>query len=375
MECTNPASRDRLKLLLKIMIVVLVAVWTAIILLCLKKPASNRSPRIEDMVFSNYNTRLSAMAFTPEYKFSVIRTGPAGMAWDPDVHQYILTDIATGENKYYDGIVSRCNYVLADGELFYLFLDVSKDIYENSEPYIHAIYSFDPKTEKLEHLITYGPTDHEEDIGAPPYDVVINGKLFYFIYEHSIQVFDAEKRSCEVLYTTQEKLVNYFNGNHAKIYQNELFVTTDNGVLFSIDVLTGEETGRKIEHITTNTKLNEKARTDDFANHYWIWGNEIIYHLEDYETTVALNLISGEKRTLYHGIFTILFADEDGLYVNISDAGSNLFYFSPTEQSFEYLGAQENLPEKLMTDWVCENTYGKIRKWFYRDLLATPGEA
>lgn len=38
------------------------------------------------------------------------------------------------------------------------------------------------------------------------------------------------------------------------------------------------------------------------------------------------------------------------MYINISDAGSNLFYFNPTEQTFEYLGAQENLPEKLMTD-------------------------
>ena len=90
---------------------------------------------------------------------------------------------------------------------------------------------------------------------------------------------------------------------------------------------------------------------------------------------VAYNLITGERRTLYHGIFTILFADEEGMYVNISDAGSNLFYFNPTEQTFEYLGVQQILPEKLMTDWVYENTYGKIRKWFYRDFLATPGEA
>jgi len=375
MDCSNPASRNRLKLLLKIMMVVLVAVWTAIILLCLKKPESNRSPRIEDMVFADYRTELSAMAFTPEHKFSVIRTGPAGMAWDPDTHQYILTDIATSENKYYDGIVSRCNYVLADSELFYLFLDVSKDVIENSEPYIHAIYSFDPKTEKLEHLITYGPTDHEEDIGAPPYDVVINGKLFYFIYEHSIQVFDAEKRSCEVLYTTQERLVNYFMGNHAKIYQNELFVVTDKGELYSIDVLTGKETGRRIYYVGTDTKLNETARTDDFINLYWIWGDELIYQNRASETMVAYDLITGDYRTLYHGIFTILFADENGMYVNISDAGSNLFYFNPTEQTFEYLGAQGNLPEKLMTDWVYENTYGKIRKWLYRDFLATPGEA
>ena len=375
MVCTYLTSRNNLKFL----IVILIVVCAVAVIFSFKEPKSNEYFRIEDLSIFDGQYSVLSTAFTSEYKLSVVDYYPpdmAGrMAWEPSAHRLALTDVATGEEKILERIDSWFIFVLSDGDTFYLFVDKHKDETEYSEPYIHMVYSFDPKTETLEHLITYGPTDQSDDIGAFPMDIVANGKQIYFIYKHSIQVFDAEKKTCEVLYTTEDTLANSFTSNRAKLYHNELFVVTNDGVLFSIDVLTGEETGRRIHYVGTNTKLSETARSDDFNNLYWVWGDELVYQDRSIETMVAYDLVTGECRTLYHGIFTILFADDEGLYVNISDAGSNLFYFKPAKQTFEYLGAQKNLPEKLMTDWVYENTYGKAKKWFHRDFLATPGEA
>lgn len=376
MECLRRIS---FRLFIKILIFVMIAVWATVIVLALKKPESNMSPRVEDLAIFDTASPVTSTAFTSEYKLSAVQYFPSdredGNGWYPDAYHLVLTDIRSQEEKRMDKFDAWFIYVLSDGEMFYLFVYVYDNETPMSEFITHQIYSFDPKTETLEHMITYGPTNQDEFIGAFPQDIVANGNKFYFINPHSVQVFDAEKKTCEVLYTTEETLVNSYIDNRAKLYQNELFVATDRNELFSIDVLTGKETGRSISFAGTETKLDKYAVPDNFNNFYWVWGDELIYQEEMSSTMVAYDLITGEHRTLYHGIFTILFADEEGMYVNISDAGSNLFYFNPTEQTFEYLGAQQNLPEKLMTDWVCENTYGKIRKWFYRDFLATPGEA
>lgn len=374
MDCTKPTSRNHSRIILKILIVVLSIVLVAVILFTLNKPKLNRAPRIEEMLLFDARSTVTTTAFTPEYMLSVVDDySPelkGRMAWEPGVHRLILTNIATGEEKILNRFNSWDVFILSSGNTFYLFVDMHKDATESSEPLIHMVYSLNPKTETLEHLATFGPTDQSEALGAYPWDVVESNDLFYFIYPHSIQVFDSDKRSCEVLYTTEETLVNSYTTNRAKLYQNELFIVTDSGELYSIDVMTGKETGRRIYSTGISSKFNENS----FNNLYWIWGDELIYQNATSKTMEAYNLINGKYRTLYYGIFSILFADEEGLFVNISDAGSNLFYFNPTEQTFEYLGAQENLPEKLMMDWVCENTYGKIRKWLYRDFLATPGE-
>lgn len=375
MECLR---RINFRLLIKILFFVMVVIWLAVAVLALKKPESNKSPRIEDLTIYESASPVTFTAFTSEYRLSAVQYHPSdredGNGWYPDAYQLVLTDIRTYEEKRLDKFDAWFINVQSDGENFYLFVDVYDVETPMSEFMTHQIYSFDPKTETLEHLVTYGPTNQDDSIGAFPQDIVANGNRFYFINPHSIQVFDAEKKTCEVLYTTKKTLVNNYVDNRAKLYENELLVVTDKGDLFSIDVLTGKKTERMILFVGTDTKLSDDTVSNNFNNLYWVWGDELIYQDEHSARMQAYNLITGEYQTLYHGIFTILFADEDGLYVNISDAGLNLFYFNPTEQIFEYLGMQKNLPEKLMTDWVCENTYGKIRKWFYRDFLATPGE-
>ncbi len=261
---------NRKKPKLKILTFILITFLILFIVFASKKPDLKRSPRIEDMTLFNLDTSVLTTAFTHNYKLSVVEYNPPDMvgkmAWEPSAYQLVLTDVASGEEKTIERFDAWFIFVLSDGDTFYLFVDKHEDATESNEPYIHQIYSFSPKTETLEHLITYGPTNQDDSVGAFPHDIVANGNQFYFINPHSIQVFDTETKTCEVLYTTEETLVNSYIDNRAKLYQNELFVATDRNELFSIDVLTGKETGRSISFAGTETKLDKYAVPDNFNN-------------------------------------------------------------------------------------------------------------
>ena len=240
MDCTNRMNQRKLRILIMVLLPVLVFVWIAVIVFVNNKPDSAKSPRIEDMLFFTTISPVTSTAFTPEYKLSAVQYfSENDNGWFPEAYQLVLTDIKTSGEKRMDIFDAWFVYVLSDGEKFYLFVDAyDEDPLGGSGA--HQIYSFDTKTEILEHLITYGPITDDE--GEFPSDIVANGKLFYFINRHSIQVFDPEKKTCEDLYTTKKTLSNDFIHNRAKLYKDKLLVAVDDDELFMVDVLTGEAT-------------------------------------------------------------------------------------------------------------------------------------
>lgn len=279
--------------------------------------------RFEDI---NYvGTQDLGISYALSDEFLLSARGYDESDWVPTRFVFTLENSADGTSHEIETISASRVYIFSDNAVFYIVASFNQEPF-NDENRICVVGVFDPENGKIEWNSPI-EADSLKSQDAVLQDAVLVNKDIILIFSDRVEKYSISDCAIECLFQSQYAIANSCIYNHACVYQNDVFVQDASGAIFRLNTL--NNTAKRLD---VRAKVYTPAIYDAELGRYkyYVCGDELIFNeaYMFYEQMVALNLNTEERRVIFNGAFSVFCHDENGIYIDLIDFGTEKFMFN-----------------------------------------------
>lgn len=292
--------------------------------------------RFEDI---NYiGTQNSGVSYALSNEYLLSAKGYDESNWVPTQFAFTLENLAEGTSYKIETISASRVYLFSDNKVFYIVASFDKE-YFSDENKICVVGVFDPENGQIEwnSPIQYDSLKSQD---AVLQDAVLVNKDIILIFSDRVEKYTISDCTIECLFQSQYAIANNCIYNHVCVYQNDVFVQDSSGAIFRIDTL---------NNITQRLNVRAKVYTPAIYDaelgryKYYVCGDELIFNEANlyFEQMVALDLNTENRRVIFHGAFSVFCHDENGIYIDLIDYGTEKFLFNIETNAIKIVSRDE----------------------------------
>lgn len=294
------------------------------------------SMRFEDMNYIGTQDMGISYALSNEYLLSA--RGSDESDWVTTQFVFKLENLVDGASYEIETISASKVYIFSDNKIFYIVASFDKEHF-NDEKRIYVIGIFDPENGKIDwHSPIKSDSLKSQDIVLR--DVVLVNKNIILIFSDRVEKYTISDGTIECLFQSKYSITNNCIYNHVCVYQNDVFVQDSSGAIFRIDTL-----NNIAQRLSVRAKVYTPAIYDAELGRYkyYVCGDELIFNEANlyFEQMVALDLNTENRRVIFHGAFSVFCHDENGIYIDLIDYGTEKFLFNIETNTIKIVSREE----------------------------------